>query len=615
MRDDGSPRSSSAHFALEQPINPSSSAKTPDINSLDRSKLESHVADVKVQADDDDQISRRRPQAGKHPPESGHDSERAKDTEDDDGRTKAALTIQRYYRGHRARKHMETVKLQREARWKDLIKQTGEIAYTHAQLSNKNDVRSRWHRAIQAVSRLQASDGLYDPPSASYTHEVDPSTLDEKVLKARRATFLGSLSLGVGKKERDENETLPFHSKTLEQQHWLEMIDGKHRYGSNMKYYFRKWKEADTKDNFFRWLDKGEGKDLDLEELPRERFEKERIIYLSAEQRLNYLVKVDRGGRLRWVRNDELVDTAAGKWRDSGDGSGIVPDDSTTEPQPELAKKPSEVRYGVKDETSDREEGESSSDSSTKSISSASYSAGSDLDDNEDTHYAGLDKEDDGWWEKRKKRLTPGGIRKELLRKTVRRNTWIYVSDMNLNLFVGIKQSGSFQHSSFLAGGKVTSAGIIVVKQGLVKSLNPLSGHYRSSIDHYRAFIAQLESKGVDLSHVKLAKSVLSLWGLSKYSRTVKKQQNLLTHFKRGLHLSHEPTEEEKSAELQENAEREEAEHQERMKKVKEAEREVADEGQGEEEMRRVRKEVLYGKGKREDEERKEDTKRELHPV
>ena len=48
------------------------------------------------------------------------------------------------------------------------------------------------------------------------------------------------------------------------------MIDGKHRYGmglpiespvgpssrlpgSNMKYYFRRWKESDTDDNFFRW--------------------------------------------------------------------------------------------------------------------------------------------------------------------------------------------------------------------------------------------------------------------------------------------------------------------------------------------------------------------------
>lgn len=47
-------------------------------------------------------------------------------------------------------------------------------------------------------------------------------------------------------------------------------------------------------------LDRGDGKDLDLEELPRERFERERITYLSAEQRLNYLVNIDSDGKLRW---------------------------------------------------------------------------------------------------------------------------------------------------------------------------------------------------------------------------------------------------------------------------------------------------------------------------
>jgi len=69
---------------------------------------------------------------------------------------------------------------------------------------------------------------------------------------------------------------------------------------------------------------------------------------------------------------------------------------------------------------------------------------------------------------------------------------------MKMNIFIGIKTSGNFQHSSckspivpghgvvlmiVLAGGKVTSAGIIVVKQGIVKTLSPMSGHYRSSIN------------------------------------------------------------------------------------------------------------------------------------
>ncbi|WVR03884.1 hypothetical protein IAU60_000883 [Kwoniella sp. DSM 27419] len=534
-------------------------------------------------------------------------------------RDQAAQTIQRYYRGHRDRNRVRTVHMQRDARWDDLVKQTGEQTYAKQQLDNKNDVMSRWRRAVHAAARLQEGEGVYDPPK-SLTQEVAYEDLPEKVRKARKATFLGSLSMGVGKEApngQDEQAVLPFQSKALEQQHWLEMIDSKHRYGSNMKYYFRKWKEADTRDNFFRWLDIGGGKDLDLEELPRERLEKEVITYLSAEQRLNYLIKVDRDGRLRWARNDELVDTAAGKWKDGGQGTGIYPFDSATddghgdEPGEERDRHDGSAYTGTSKTPRSTRSSPSRSreeESDGASSSSVSYSASSDLDDNEDTHYAGLDQPDDrGWSARKKERLTPGGIRKELLRKTVRRNTWIYVSDMKLNLFVGIKTSGTFQHSSFLAGGRVTSAGIIVVKQGVIKSLNPLSGHYRSSIEHFRAFITQLETRGVDLSHVKMAKSVLSLWGLSKYAQVTKKEHDVMTHIRRALHISHELTEKEKSAELQENAEREEREHQERMRAVDDAEKQRGGEGrgsgQGEEdrdeeekaEVTRLRKEVIVG--------------------
>nr|XP_019004765.1 IQ domain-containing calmodulin-binding protein [Kwoniella mangroviensis CBS 8507]OCF68226.1 IQ domain-containing calmodulin-binding protein [Kwoniella mangroviensis CBS 8507] len=554
----------------------------------------------------------------------------------------AAVVIQRHFRGYRDRKMVKGMKLQRDARWDDLVKQTGEQTYWKGQLDNKNDVKSRWHRAVQAASRLESGEGLYNPPS-ELTEDIPSEEIPESTKKARRATFWGSLSLPIAKdqntdkgKGRDENEVLPFQSKALEQQHWLEMIDGKHRYGYNMKYYFRKWKEAETQDNFFRWLDRGEGKDLDLEEMPRERLEKERIMYLSAEQRLNYLVKVDKDGLLRWARNNELVDTAASRWKDAGEGKGIIPEDNSSDNEDEQLPRKDDYTTTTKSPWKARKSRKTGStpssygSASDLSISSDSYSAESDLDDNEDTHYVGLDKADEekGWLERKKKRLTPGGMRKELLRKTVRRNTWIYVSDMKLNLFVGIKQSGNFQHSSFLAGGKVTSAGIIVVKHGLIKSLNPLSGHYRSSIEHFRAFIGQLENRGVDLSHVKIAKSVLSLWGLSKYAKITKREQNLISTLKRTLHISSEPTEEEKSAELKANAEREEKEHQERMQKVHIAEEESGlndpqrkgdgEEENDEEELRKVRREVLYGKEREkdiEDQERKEDTKREIRPV
>ncbi len=108
-----------------------------------------------------------------------------------------------------------------------------------------------------------------------------------------------------------------------------------------------------------------------------------------------------------------------------------------------------------------------------------------------------------------------------MLRKTVSKNTWIYVSDMQCgyrgisshatvlmiisldNFFVGMKTTGTFQHSScqgrrstdvetqaesdpassVLSGGKVTCAGVIQCRDGKIQSLSPLSGHYRGSIE------------------------------------------------------------------------------------------------------------------------------------
>jgi hypothetical protein len=35
---------------------------------------------------------------------------------------------------------------------------------------------------------------------------------------------------------------------------------------------------------------------------------------------------------------------------------------------------------------------------------------------------------------------------------------------LSVNMFVGIKKTGTFQHSSLLSGGVVTSAGLISVK-------------------------------------------------------------------------------------------------------------------------------------------------------
>lgn len=66
---------------------------------------------------------------------------------------------------------------------------------------------------------------------------------------------------------------------------------------------------------------------------------------------MNYLVKIDEKGHLRWARNNEIIDTTNPKWQDSGDGSGIVISDSVKEPSPLVRRRTSfedeDVSYPV----------------------------------------------------------------------------------------------------------------------------------------------------------------------------------------------------------------------------------------------------------------------------
>lgn len=72
-----------------------------------------------------------------------------------------------------------------------------------------------------------------------------------------------------------------------------------------------------------QWLDEGPGKDIDLEECPRSRLEKERICYLNAEQRQNFLVVVDDDGLLRWKRSGKPLNTTKFH-KNAGPDVGIV---------------------------------------------------------------------------------------------------------------------------------------------------------------------------------------------------------------------------------------------------------------------------------------------------
>lgn len=56
---------------------------------------------------------------------------------------------------------------------------------------------------------------------------------------------------------------------------------------------------------------------------------------------------------------------------------------------------------------------------------------------------------------------------------------WIFVLSTSKTLYVGQKHKGTFQHSSFLAGGATLSAGRLVVEEGILK-VQKLSDNVKS---------------------------------------------------------------------------------------------------------------------------------------
>jgi hypothetical protein len=127
---------------------------------------------------------------------------------------------------------------------------------------------------------------------------------------------------------------------------------------------------------------------------------------------LNYLVKIDNEGKLRWTRNNELVDTSAGHWKDAGGGQGIIAEEV-----------PMQTENGPPREGFD----------SVPSVS-ANNSQFSEQ-ENDATHYVSDTKGKTKLARLIRRHLTIHGIMDRLLRKAMQRNTWIYVSDKHCKRF------------------------------------------------------------------------------------------------------------------------------------------------------------------------------------
>lgn len=90
-----------------------------------------------------------------------------------------------------------------------------------------------------------------------------------------------------------------------------------------------------------------------------------------------------------------------------------------------------------------------------------------------------------------------------ILVNTVGESKWIFVLSTARSLYVGKKEKGVFQHSSFLSGGAITAAGRLVAQEGTLEAIWPYSGHYHPTEENFQEFIIFLQEHGVDLANVK----------------------------------------------------------------------------------------------------------------
>ncbi|BGP18920.1 hypothetical protein JCM10213_005494 [Rhodosporidiobolus nylandii] len=504
---------------------------------------------------------------------------------EEDRQAKAAGSIQRRYRQHVGRREGEGMNLSQpmssSQRWDDGMRQRKLSAAGREQKDGrKQDATSRWRRAGVYTGKI--GEGKSAAAQQGKEGEITESEEMER--------------LGRNDKERKKIKQERVSAKQMEPQYFLEMIDKKHRYGSNLKWYHKEWNESDTKENFFQWLDEGGGKDLDLEQCPRTRLDSERITYLTAEEREVYRVVVNKDGLLVWAKDNSPLDTSK-YHEDRGPEHGGIVEISEEEYQQKTAKEKEKLRQ----KKLNGGESPSSSDFSDSASSSSSSDEADEIREGAQAYgdkggTAGQGKGVKQFKARVKYYSSPRAIMDHTLRSTINKNTWLYVSDLSNNLYVGIKKTGQFQHSSFLYGARVTSAGLIKASKGKLTSLSPLSGHYRAGTQHFKAFVRGLEEQGVDMSHVAISKSVLTIRGIEKYGAFAKKKKAFKERLKSvftGAESDEKKEAEQDAADLDRirSEEREEGEEQ-HDEEVKRGERRMREENEEEDEP-------LPGEGKK----------------
>jgi hypothetical protein len=123
-------------------------------------------------------------------------------------------------------------------------------------------------------------------------------------LAARKQTANDAKSLKGSKKRKQKNMSMKY---------WIEAADPQHRYGSLLEPYCRLWMKNNVQGSFFEWLDEGEGREIDLQESPRQELMASHVEYLdkSGREQCEIGFAKDEKGQVRLIYKEsgERLDT------------------------------------------------------------------------------------------------------------------------------------------------------------------------------------------------------------------------------------------------------------------------------------------------------------------
>lgn len=208
----------------------------------------------------------------------------------------------------------------------------------------------------------------------------------------------------------------------VDKKSWLEVCDRKHRYGANLRAYYKEWKRQPmepTKPSFWEWLD---DESIEVAGVPRTKLERETVLYCDTVAERQQFALMVQNGVIVHVASQQIVDTGPDGW------IFVLRD---------------QVLYGSQKET---------------------------------------------------------------------------------------KKIPRIHHTSFVGGECVQTAGMMVITDGVIKTIYPHSGHYRPSEYELLVLLRFLVNNGVDLSNVNVdVQRIQKVYRQSLNGTLVKKLDN--AHF------------------------------------------------------------------------------------